>query len=171
MLYAAYGSNLHPGRLRQRVPGAELLGTATLSHWRLAWHKRGMDGSAKCDIVPHDGKRVHIAVFHFSDRDLPRLDRAEGHGRGYEHHWLDLADFGQVLTYRAASTHIDDSLLAYEWYRAYVLAGCRFHDFDSRYIEAIRGLAHRPDPDPGRHQRHMAHLAALHHTPAWRRKG
>ena len=46
MLYAAYGSNLHPARLSRRAPSAEFVGTALLPGWELRLHKRGQDGSA-----------------------------------------------------------------------------------------------------------------------------
>ena len=49
LLYFAYGSNLHPERLRERVPSAESLGVARLEAHVLRFHKRGRDGSGKCD--------------------------------------------------------------------------------------------------------------------------
>jgi len=49
--YLAYGSILHPLRLGERISSAQLCGVTTLRGYRLAWHKRGADGSGKCDLV------------------------------------------------------------------------------------------------------------------------
>ena len=47
-------------RLRQRVPGARLIGAATLRGHALRWHKVATDGSGKCDIVAAEpGSVVH----------------------------------------------------------------------------------------------------------------
>ena len=48
-LYFAYGSNLHPARLAARTPSCHALGRAVLARHVLRFHKRGRDGSAKCD--------------------------------------------------------------------------------------------------------------------------
>ena len=45
LLYAAYGSNLHPGRLQKRVDSARLEGTAFVADLSLTFDKRGVDGS------------------------------------------------------------------------------------------------------------------------------
>ena len=41
MLYAAYGSNLHPVRLSARVRAARLLGAGSVTGWELRFNKRG----------------------------------------------------------------------------------------------------------------------------------
>ena len=51
LYYLAYGSNLHPVRLSERVPSAELLGVVELREYRLVFQKRGWDGSSKCTLV------------------------------------------------------------------------------------------------------------------------
>jgi hypothetical protein len=49
--YLAYGSNLHPIRLRQRVNSARLIATLSLPGYRVLFNKRGQDLSAKCNLV------------------------------------------------------------------------------------------------------------------------
>ena len=51
LLYFAYGSNLHPTRLGDRAPSVELVGTAVLEGHALRFHKRGADGSGKCNAL------------------------------------------------------------------------------------------------------------------------
>lgn len=54
LLYFAYGSNLHPRWLRNRVHSAEELNTVYLQNRKLHFHKRSSDRSAKCNIVKTD---------------------------------------------------------------------------------------------------------------------
>lgn len=67
-LYAAYGSNLHPVRLQERVKSASVRGTAVLEDWKLAFSKRSKDGSGKATLVELDGAQAHVAVYDVSPR-------------------------------------------------------------------------------------------------------
>jgi gamma-glutamylcyclotransferase (GGCT)/AIG2-like uncharacterized protein YtfP len=160
--YAAYGSNLHPLRLQERTDHARLLGTTRVDGFALRFHKRGnIDGSAKCNIVDQAGCEVYVAVFEISKADVEQLDIAEGVGTGYDRTRIEIPNYGRCMTYRAQSTHIDDSLLPFGWYKALVLAGCRFHRFPHEYLEAIDNMAAVTDPDPERHALHMSLLSTL----------
>lgn len=82
MYYAAYGSNLHPLRLRERVASARLIGTHFLADWSLRFHKRSRDKSAKCNIDA-GGSGIYVAVSDISVADMRTLDGIEGLGSGY----------------------------------------------------------------------------------------
>jgi hypothetical protein len=47
--YFAYGSNMSTPRLRYRVPGCRFTFVARLPNYKLCFHKRSKDGSAKCN--------------------------------------------------------------------------------------------------------------------------
>ncbi len=81
MLYLAYGSNLHPTRISERVPSAILLGKAVVSDRVLQFHKRSVDGSAKCNMTRGTGS-VHAAIYEIPVDEKPGLDRTEGHVEG-----------------------------------------------------------------------------------------
>ena len=152
LYYLAYGSNLHPPRLRERVPSAEPLGVVTLSGWTLRFHKRSEDGSGKCNLVHtgQKGERAYGVVYRILAREKVRLDRAEGLGLGYREHSLELPEFGRAFLYLATDSHIDETLRPYDWYKAFVLAGAEHHGLPADYRRAIEAVPHQPDPDPQR---------------------
>jgi len=161
--YFAYGSNMITARLVERVGAVTVLGQASVSGYRLAFHKRGKDGSAKCDIVPasDDGARVHGVLFamHAGQRTL--LDGYEG--PGYEVHEItvepaDGSAMLRVLTYRARPGHLQAGLLPYAWYKDLVLAGARAHGLPERYIASIEAIEATADPDPARDRRNRTVL-------------
>lgn len=154
MLYAAYGSNLHPARLRARVPSAVLLGTAALEGWSLRFHKRGRDGSAKCNIVPVAGDAVHVAVYRVDAAHRASLDEIEV-GAGYRVETLQVTGFGACFAYVAGEPHIEEGLPSFSWYRALVMLGCEHFFFPLEYRERIAALAVAEDPDRSRHDAHM----------------
>jgi len=179
--YFAYGSNLHPARLADRVPSACLLTTASCPGRRLAWHKLGRDGSGKCDapIVaaapglcgaesaatgPHgvgDLARIYGAVYRLSPADLSRLDIIEGCGSGYRRITLEVETDGgllEVTTYVALRSHIDAALRPFHWYKQLVLEGARFHGFPAGYVQQIAATASITDPRP---ERATANLSVL----------
>ncbi|MBT8088370.1 MAG: gamma-glutamylcyclotransferase [Gammaproteobacteria bacterium] len=149
MRYAAYGSNLHPLRLSARIASAKFITTAFLPGRSLHFHKRSKDGSGKCNIVS-GSEGVHVAVYDVSTEDKKILDKIEGVGMGYLQRELDVPDVGLCASYVAAATHVDNSLLPYDWYRELVLLGARAQRFPEAYIDAIAAIPCREDPDVGR---------------------
>lgn len=149
MWYAAYGSNLHPRRLAERISSAQFVATSFLSDWSLYFHKRSKDGSAKCNILL-GGDGIHIAIFDISAADKLTLDKIEGLGLGYSEILLNVPEIGDCASYVADESHIDDSLDPYDWYKELVLVGARAHGFPEDYLNRISSLPAREDPDPNR---------------------
>lgn len=152
MKYAAYGSNLHPLRLSDRIASAQLVSSAFLPDWSLEFHKRSKDQSGKCSIRA-GGDGVHLAVFEISREGKIALDRIEGVGEGYSEIFLYIPGYGQCVSYAATESHIDDSLKPYNWYKQLVLLGARFHGFPDDYLDQIESLPAIDDPDPIRRMR------------------
>ena len=161
MLYAAYGSKLHPLRLTRRTASAEFLGTARVAGYRLTFDKRGRDGSGKCSIAGDPAAFVCVAVYALSAADRRRLDDIEGLGRGYARAPLDVPGFGRSFAYVAEPGYRDALLKPYDWYRDLVLLGCRRHDFPRGYRAAIEALAISADADALRRARNLEVLRLL----------
>ena len=158
--YLAYGSNLHPERLRRRVPSAELQDRVCLPGWRLTFHKRGYDGSGKGHMVATGlaTDQVWCAVYTFPARERGPLDEAE---RGYGITDLTLPDGSQAFTYLALPERIDTAAVPYDWYRDLIVAGARFLDLPGAYISAIESHGAIPDPDAARDADNRRLLAIL----------
>lgn len=157
-LYFAYGSNMSIRRLQARTPSARVVGIGTLSGHRLAFHKAGSDGSAKCDIMESPADRV-IGVLYQIDRDEKLiLDRCEGLNRGYAEKIVTLAaESGDVIsasTYYA--TQLDPGLKPYQWYKRHVLEGAMEAGLPRAYIRQIQAVAAIADPDPRREDTELA---------------
>lgn len=156
MLYFAYGSNMFSKRLRERVPSCQATGAFHLVGWRLAFNKRASkDGSGKCTIAPSGGRdeTVHGVVFDIDASEMPILDKIEGLGVGYLSKELEVCrgDEGvSVFTYVGQDSYLDDSLVPYDWYRAFVVAGAREHKLPEEYVRRILEVPVSPDPDQGR---------------------
>ena len=158
--YFAYGSNLLPLRLLQRVASSKALGHASLSGYQLCFHKKGQDGSGKCNVlytgVPKH--RVIGVVYEMYADERIFLDVAESLGKGYElaHHRVQVqAVTHQVFLYVAPPDYIDDSLLPYSWYRDLVVQGAHAHGLPGDYIEAFLEVPSNLDPDADRHALHQ----------------
>lgn len=153
VLYAAYGSNLHPRRLMARTPSARSHVTRALSGWKLAFRKHGSDGSAKCDIAAGTAlDEVWLGIYRIDAAEMPILDAVEGVGKGYCRTTLELEGLGEVVTYRAQPEYVRDDLLPFGWYHRFVLEGARMQGFPAAYLEALAAVATQPDPDQERAQ-------------------
>ena len=158
--YAAYGSNLHPFRLKERAPSAELKGTSFLRGWALRFNKRSHDESGKCNIVgPGDG--VYVAIYEMTEEDKRRLNIVEGLGNGYSERVIDVPGFGPCMTYDAARSHIDEQLRPYDWYKEIVLLGCRELGLPRGYVANIVAIQAQRDPDPRRRQENRSTIEML----------
>ena len=143
-LYAAYGSNLHPDRLRaaDRCPSAKLIGTCVITGWLLAFHKRSTDGSVKCDAkrTGQQSDELRLAVFIIPKSQENDLDRAEGLNNGYNKDQIQVPMGGKNLI---AKIYVADkkSIVTdtpYEWYKQMVLLGAKYHNFPTSYTGSIR---------------------------------
>ncbi len=154
MLYAAYGSNLHPLRLLLRLPNARFAGTSELAGNRLCFHKRSQDESGKCNIVLGNAS-VHLAIYELNEQEKAELDQIEGAGVGYSVEEIEVPGFGECFTYMATASFIDDDLRPYSWYKALVLAGCTGLRLPNDYIAMIQEITAIEDPDRARHANNM----------------
>lgn len=160
MFYAAYGSNLHPLRLKRRGIRSRFVGSAYLESHALHFHKRGADTSGKCNIRdPGDG--VYLAVYELSEADKRQLDEIEGVGRGYHSERITLAQFGDCHVYVAEHTHVVEGLEPFDWYLELVLAGCRWQGFPDDYVEYIAAVSTVPDPDVARRKENWKTVKVL----------
>jgi gamma-glutamylcyclotransferase len=171
--YFAYGSNLHPLRLRERAPSARVLGNALLRGYLLKIHKRGRDRSAKCDAwrTGRRGDLVHGIVYRIARSERRFIDRAEDSGRGYDRVRLLVSLRGrprQVFTYLARSEAIAQELRPFDWYLGYVLRGGRHHGLPQRYLRELdRSEKLR---DPSRARRLVNRRLLLRGAPPHRRR-
>ena len=102
-LYFGYGSNMDAAQMRDRCPGATLLGIAVLKDHRLLITE---DGYAT--VVAHEGGRVMGALWTLTEQDERALDDYEGIATGfYRRASARVESDGQevnALIYVAAST-------------------------------------------------------------------
>ena len=154
-LYFAYGSNLSTARLQaeDRAPSARRVGTASLSRHKLAWNKRGADGSGKCTLCPTESRADGVwgVLWEIDAADVARLDQAEG--PGYERVEVVVVTANQAMsafTYRARVSHLDDSLRPARWYRDLVVAGSREHGLPAAWVRALETVPIEGSVETGR---------------------
>lgn len=156
--YFAYGSNLHPLRLAQRAPSCRAVAVGWLPGHALRFHKRGHDGSGKCNVAwtGRAADRVWGVVYALDGSELVILDRIEG--ERYRRRQLTVCTRRGPLaaaTYVARPEHTDDRLLPYRWYRTLVACGARLHGLPPSWIARIDAVAERSDPDRRRALHHL----------------
>jgi len=159
LYYFAYGSNLHPMRLIERVPSAELVDVVPLRQYRLAFEKKSQDGSSKCNLVRSDEKSdtVYGAIYHIDSSHKQTLDGFEGRGHGYLDDSLTVELQGKAyscFTYFAQTSHIEHDLMPYHWYKNLVVLGAKHLQFPDVYVRSIQMIESVEDPDETRREHH-----------------
>lgn len=122
---------------------------------RLVFHKKSQDGSGKCMFYDTGDARdvMYGVLYQFDSAEKDRLDQLEGRGKGYNEQFVSIPLNGETYgphVYVAASTHIDPSLVPYDWYKEMVLLGARYHTLAADFIAKIETVPAVPDPDPER---------------------
>jgi gamma-glutamylcyclotransferase (GGCT)/AIG2-like uncharacterized protein YtfP len=149
--YFAYGSNLHPLRLQRRIPSAQLLGTATISGYKLSFAKRGQDASGKGHIKPASHGEVFGAVYQLDSEHKTNLDHFEGPGYGRTSFEVSVnRQAYSCFAYVGLPTHLDESLQPFHWYKSLIMLGAEFHGFPASYIRNIQQTPSIADSDPHR---------------------
>lgn len=150
----AYGSNMCVQRIGARIASATPLTTAFVTHRQLAFHKRGIDGSAKADAV-HTGcadDLVWGVVFSLSAADKRVLDEYES---GYDPEEVVVVGNCRAIdaiTYVARDEAIDGSLKPFSWYHRFVIYGAEQHRLPKTYIRRLHTFESIADPDSRRHE-------------------
>ena len=151
--YFAFGSNLNHFRLHQRIGDFEILGIACLTQHQLVFHKQGADQSGKCTVVPHFSHDVWGVIYEINNQQKQKLDFFEGVGHGYSAVYYDIeyrGDTINALLYQAQLDAMDDGLLPFDWYKAYVLSGAKNHQLPDAHIKHIELTPCIIDPDQQR---------------------
>lgn len=158
--YFAYGSNMSSRRMQARLPAATVVATATLDGYRLAMHKVGRDGSAKCDALAVDDPkaRLHGVLYRIAAAERARLDDCEGLGDGYRDATVEvrLGDGRRVAAFLYIATRTNPRLRPFDWYKTHVLHGAREHHLPDDYLVTLAALDSVPDPDPVRSAAELA---------------
>ncbi|MCU7859105.1 MAG: gamma-glutamylcyclotransferase [Candidatus Thiodiazotropha sp. (ex Lucinoma kastoroae)] len=157
--YFSYGSNMLTARLLERTPSAVVVKTGHIKHRRLTFNKVSVDGSGKCDIEQTDKETdlIYGVIFKISISEKQALGKAEGVGKGYEEHTLDVETpegAEQAITYIA--TRKEHLLRPYHWYKALVVCGAIEHKLPTNYIEWIRTICSKEDLDSERRAKNEA---------------
>lgn len=78
-IYAAYGTNLHPGQMARRAPHSPLVTTGWLEGWRLTFGECLPEpGGALATLAEDAGQRVFVALYDLMEWDEPHLDLWQG---------------------------------------------------------------------------------------------
>ncbi len=159
--YLAYGSNMWPRRIELRLGPCEAIGIASLREYALRFHKRGGDGSGKCDAF-HTGNpadTLYGVVYSLSRAQREMLDEFEG--PGYASRDVPVRTHSGMLTayaYLAKAGHVDADLRPFSWYKAIVVAGARAHGLPAHYIDSLAAIGASPDRCADRESRCLAML-------------
>lgn len=154
--YFAYGSNLATDQMVQRTGDIREARRARLLGYRLAFNKRGRDGSGKANIVPDPTGIVWGVVYRCSGEALEKMDRWEGVPSGHYVRkivrvQLDNGDELEAVTYVAGPRFVDDALIPAPEYLEKILRGARHHHLPPDYIRNLQAQANRGDAAGGHH--------------------
>jgi len=142
------------GRIRARVSSAVPIAIGYVSRRKMAFHKRGADGSGKADAAytGSDGDKVWGVVFSLSLQHKSVLD---DHESGYGVEQVPVIARGETITasiYVAGAHSIDASLEPYCWYHRFVLHGALQHRLPSTYVEHLKTIKTVTDHDLARRE-------------------
>jgi gamma-glutamylcyclotransferase (GGCT)/AIG2-like uncharacterized protein YtfP len=139
--YFAYGSNMSPARMRDRIAGAEPLGAAQLVGFCLRLDKRGADGSGKANLGDDATQSVWGALYRIEASEWPRLDAFEADYEriAVEVEWRGAPQAAQ--TYR--SHRLTEHAVPFVWYKRLLIEGARAHALPEAWIRRLELLPER----------------------------
>ncbi len=127
-LYAAYGSNLDPDRMRFYCPHSPCRGPGWLEGWRITFggEDLGWEGALPT-VVEHADSRVFVMLYDVSEADEDRLDEWEG------------VDLGLYRKLRVRVATLDGDVVAW----VYVLDAYEGGLPSARYVGLLADAAER----------------------------
>lgn len=152
LLYFAYGSDMHPVQMEERVGEVEPVGIASIRGYRLTFNKRGNDGSGKCNLIPtgRGTDRVMGVAYSVSLEQFKDLIQVAS---GYRASAVTIELDSRVLpaaSFVARSGRVDDNLQPFDWYKQLVLRGLEHFEFPVDYCDSVRQVISVPDSEESR---------------------
>lgn len=131
--YFAYGSNMLPTRLIERITKYHTAFKATFSNHKFIYNKKSIDETAKANIVPDKGANTYGVCFEIDESDLDILKKYEG---GYDTRKVKVVDENgnEVEAVTFISKSMDDSLQASSAYKDIVLKGAKHWRLNEDYV-------------------------------------
>lgn len=164
----AYGSNMNINRLKERVPSATKICNASIEGYKFSFNKRSnVDGSAKGNIQSTNSNddKVWGVIFEIDEADKSGLDEVEGLGKGYNEQQIDLLDDNgnpiSAQVYVADAGTINNELLPFDWYKAFVITGAEQNDLPVEYIQMIKNTIAKADKNVERSKKQQATLEGI----------
>jgi phage replication-related protein YjqB (UPF0714/DUF867 family) len=131
--YFAYGSNLCVNQMAQRCPGAGDPRPALLADHDWLINERGV-----ATVEPFDGSQVHGVLWQVTDRDLRKLDSAEGVPVRYRRDRLTVhTDDGPAEAWVYIDHRVDPGAPR-PGYLERIIDGAVHHDLPHRWIEFLK---------------------------------
>jgi hypothetical protein len=140
--YFAYGSNLHPYRLKARISLTDQFHIAKLEGATLTFNKPADDGSAKANIrfTDNTDSIVYGVLYELPKDAWGEIRKLEVEKFGYKDINIEVITNSEKI---AARTFFYDGVYCthkvkpYTWYLNLILAGAKYHKFPKAYIKAI----------------------------------
>lgn len=145
-LYAAYGSNLDPGRMRAYCPHSPMTGTGWLEGWRLTFageDELGWEGAVST-VVESPGDRVFVALYDVHPWDAAQLDEVEGANAGtYDKLHVRVATLEGDMTAWIYVFNGYEGGLPTAWYLAEIANAAQEAGAPADYVEELRSRPSR----------------------------
>lgn len=143
--YFAYGSNLSPQRMLQRIGTIPLARVGILNGYELAFRRFTGGNETYATIIPQPDAVVHGVAYLCEHQAIRQLDRFEGVAEGcYRREYVDiLTNTGELLrclVYVGEATIEGDSRPA-DGYLRWILTGAEEHGLPSEIIQGIKNTA------------------------------
>jgi len=140
--YFAYGSNLDMDQKENRTGVIREARRARLDGYRIAFNKRGGDGTGKANIILDAARVVWGVVYLCNLAALTAMDKYEGVCGGHYYRknvcvQCDSGELLEVVTYVAGETFIQSSLVPASDYLERIIRGARMHDLPQNYLHEI----------------------------------
>jgi gamma-glutamylcyclotransferase (GGCT)/AIG2-like uncharacterized protein YtfP len=148
LVYFAYGSNMDPRHMQQRVPGARPLGPGRLSGFRLAFTVYSTEwegGAANLELDP-DG-HVWGVLWEVPEEEAAGLDAYQGHPTFFRREDVVVdGPAGSVIAWTYRVAHQEGFVRPTDAYVNKMLGAIRMMGLPPEALDMVDRAAHPPRP-------------------------
>jgi len=136
--------------MKERCPSATFVGQAELKNHRLAFTRRSLRrGCGTADAVPDEAHNVWGVVYEVDEKDMGRLDQAEGYVPGRSrnayvrekrHVYLDGDKQKPLLISTYFAERQDQPPLPSADYRQQIIDGATYWNLPREYVEKLKKI-------------------------------
>jgi gamma-glutamylcyclotransferase (GGCT)/AIG2-like uncharacterized protein YtfP len=141
LLYFAYGSNMNPNQMYERIGREITPKLALLKNYELIFPRKSIiQKGGVASIIEKMGEVVYGVIYELNDNEMEKLDKYEGKGYAYDRININVLKDNEEISCETYIAKKEGDFLPSEEYLKKIITGAKINNLPSEYLEKLEKI-------------------------------